>query len=132
MREFRCARLGFHCSWRHIATEQLLAEMAALHLRDVHGLKMIDPVMVHKIKNSFSEPLTKEAAAAAQAMKEYNCDLHPGCEWRYLAMSADLIADGAAVHARSAHGIKVFTPEMIARVKNSIREWSGPKERNAA
>ena len=127
MREFKCASLGNKCTWKHIArTEELLADVAVLHLRDVHGVKDISPDMLGKIKNSFSAPTATDAAEAADlVLKEYNCDLGPKCTWRYIAMTEELIADGAAVHAREVHGIKEFTPEMIAKVKRSAHEWKG-------
>ena len=133
MREFRCAGLGFHCSWRHIGSDEVLADMAVLHLRDVHGLKKLDADLISKIKRSFSRPLAPEAAeTAVLVMKEYVCDLSPECRWRYVAMTDDLIADGTAVHAREVHGIRRFTPQMMAHVKSSIRVWSGPQERKVA
>jgi predicted small metal-binding protein len=133
MREFRCSSLGYQCSWKHIATEELLADMVALHLRDVHGVKAVDSAMVGKIKNLFSYPKESDAAVAADlVMKEYNCDMGPGCTWRYIAMTEELIADGAAVHAREKHGIKDFSPEMIARVKRSIHNWAGEEKRTVA
>ncbi len=61
-------------------------------------------------------------------MKEFKCNIDPGCGWRYIAMTEELITDGAAVHARDVHGIREFTPEMIAMVKNSIQEWGGEIE----
>ncbi len=133
MREFRCSSLGYSCSWKHIATEELLTDMAALHLRDVHGVRAIDSAMVGKIKNLFFTPTKSDAAGAVDLiMKEYNCDIGPDCTWRYIAMTEDLIADGAAVHARERHGIKEFSPEMIARVKRSIHAWTGEKKNEAA
>jgi predicted small metal-binding protein len=103
--------------------------MAVLHLRDVHGIKMPDEA----IKKSFSRPLAPEAAAAVvPVMKQYICDLSPNCGWRYVAMTEDLIADGTAVHAREVHGIRRFTPQMMAHIRSSIREWSGAGERKVA
>ena len=47
MREFKCASLGNNCTWKHIAkTEELLADVVALHLRDVHGMKAVSQDMV--------------------------------------------------------------------------------------
>jgi len=37
----------------------------------------------------------------------------------------ELIADIVAVHAREAHGIKEFTPEMKTRVENTLHAWKG-------
>ena len=134
MREFRCENLGNKCTWKHIArTEELLADMVAVHLRDVHGVKEVGPDMLGKIKNLFVTPTAADAAAAADlVLKEYNCNMEPACTWRYIAMTEELIADGAAVHAREAHGIKEFTPEMIAKVKKSAHEWEPEKEQKVA
>ncbi len=127
MREFACKNIGNDCTWKHIAkTEELLADVVAVHLRDVHGVREVSPDMVGKIKNLFTFPTAADAADAADlVLKEYNCDMDPKCTWRYIAMTEDLIADGAAVHAREAHGINEFTPEMIATVKKSAHEWKG-------
>jgi predicted small metal-binding protein len=131
MREFRCESLGNKCAWKHIAkTEELLADMAAIHLRDVHGVKEVRPDMLGKIKNLFTNPSKVDAAKATDLMlKEYNCDMGAGCTWRYIAMTEELIADGVAVHARETHGIKEFSPEMIARVKRSSHEWELESEK---
>jgi predicted small metal-binding protein len=131
MREFACKSLGNDCTWKHIAkTEELLADIVAVHLRDVHGVREVSPVMLGKIKNLFAFPTAADAAGAADlVLKEYNCDMGPECTWRYIAMTEELIADGAAVHAREAHGIKEFTPEMIAKVKKSAHEWKWESEK---
>ncbi len=127
MKEFACKSLGYNDNWKYIArTEELLADMVAVHLRDVHGVNALSPDMVGKIKNSFSNPSQADAAAAADlVLKEYNCDMEPECTWRYIAQTEDLIADGVAVHAREAHGVKEFSPEMMAKVKKSARVWKG-------
>ncbi len=131
MREFRCESLGYMCKWKHIArTEELLADVTAIHLRDVHDVQEVSPDMLGKIKSLFTFPTAADAAQAADlVLKEYNCDMQPECSWRYIAMTEDLIADGAAVHARETHGIKEFTPEMIARVKKVSHEWQGEIEK---
>ncbi len=132
MRGFTCSSLGYQCSWSHIATEELLTEMIALHLRDVHGVKAVDSDMVGTIRTAFTYPTAADAAEAADLiMKEYNCDLGPDCTWRYIAMTEDLITDGAAVHAREMHGIREFSPEMMTKVKKSIHPWSGEQKKAA-
>jgi len=125
MKEFKCQSLGNKCTWKHIArTEELLADMAAIHLRDVHGVREIGPEMLGKIKNLFSNPTAIDAEKAENlVLKEYKCTMGPKCDWRYIAMTEELIVDGAAVHARETHGITEFKPEMIAKVKNSSHEW---------
>ena len=134
MREFECKSMGNDCNWKHIAkTEELLADVVAVHLRDVHGVREVGPDMVGKIKNLFKFPTAADAAGAADlVLKEYNCDMGPECTWRYIAMTEELIADGAAVHAREKHGITDFSPELIARVKQSIHDWTGEEKRTAA
>lgn len=131
MREFRCNSLGNKCNWKHIAkTEELLADIVAIHLRDVHGVQEVKPDMLGKIKNLFLNPSDVDALKAADlVLKEYTCELGPACGFRYIAMTEELIADGVAVHAREAHGIKEFTPAMIATVKKSAHEWDLEKEK---
>ncbi len=59
-------------------------------------------------------------------MKEFRCqDLGTACTWRYIAQTEELLADGVAVHAREAHGIREFTPELMAKVKTLSHEWTG-------
>jgi predicted small metal-binding protein len=128
MREFRCASLGNNCTWKHIAkTEELLADVTALHLRDVHGMNALTPDIVGKVKNLFSNPSpVDEEKAEGLVLKEFRCqDIGQKCSWKYIAQTEELIADGVAVHAREAHGITEFSPEMMTRVKNSVHEWKG-------
>ncbi|MGC1455962.1 MAG: DUF1059 domain-containing protein [Nitrospirota bacterium] len=128
MKEFKCASLGNKCTWKHIAkTEELLADVAAVHLRDVHGMKALTTDMVGKIKNAFSNPDPIDAAKAeGLEMKEFKCkDLGYSCGWKYIAQTEELIADGVAVHTREAHGIKEFTPELKAKVEKSLHVWKG-------
>ncbi|HEY6010318.1 MAG TPA: DUF1059 domain-containing protein [Nitrospirota bacterium] len=128
MRELKCADLGYQCSWKHIArTEELLADITAIHLRDIHGVTALNADMVGRIKNAFSIPAPTEAAEARDlALKEFKCaDLGTGCGWKYIAQTEDLIVDGVAVHAREAHGIKEFTPELKVKVQNALHEWRG-------
>jgi predicted small metal-binding protein len=128
MREFKCASIGNKCSWKHIAkTEELLADVVAVHLRDVHGMKSLTTEMVGKIKNAFSNPAPLDAAQAeGLVMKEFKCkDLGYSCDWRYIAQTEELIVDGVAVHTREVHGIKDFTPELKTKVENSLHLWKG-------
>jgi predicted small metal-binding protein len=129
MREFKCSNLGNKCTWKHIATEELLSDMVALHLRQAHGILEVDPGLLAKIRNSFSRPSNPDIKEEKDVvMKEYACSLAAGCSWRYMAMTEELIVDGTAVHARDAHGIREFTPEMIAAVKRASHEWSGDRK----
>ncbi len=128
MRTFACKSLGNNCTWKHIAkTEELLADVVALHLREVHGMKSLTPDLVAKIKNLSTNPDPVDMAAGEQlVMKEFRCqDLGTACSWRYVAQTEELLADGVAVHAREAHGIREFTPELVAKVKILSHEWQG-------
>ncbi len=50
--------MGNNCTWKHTAkTEELLADVAALHLREVHGMKSLTPDLVAKIKNLSTNPV---------------------------------------------------------------------------
>ena len=128
MRTFACKNLGNNCTWKHIAkTEELLADVVALHLREVHGMKSLTPELVAKIKNVSTNPDPVEVPAGEQLkMKEFRCkDLGTACTWRYVAQTEELLADGVAVHTREVHGIREFTPELVAKVKNLSHEWTG-------
>ena len=126
MREFACRDLGHECTWKHIArTEELLTDIVALHLREAHGMVSLDAAMVARIKGLFSNPTTVEAKEAeGLTLKEFRCsDLGRTCTWHYIAQTEDLIVDGVAVHAREAHGITEFTPEMKVQVEHALRAW---------
>ncbi len=127
MREFKCSSLGNACSWKHIAkTEERLADVVAVHLRDVHGHQSLGNDMVVKIKNLFSNPLPDEAREAETlALKVYHCELEKGCPFKYIAQTEDLIVDGVAVHAREKHGVKEFSHEMKVKVGKALQPWKG-------
>ncbi len=128
MRTFICRSLGNNCSWKHSAkTEELLVDIVALHLREIHGVKDLSPVMIGKVKNAFSEATPVEMKAADKlVLREFKCrDLGMKCDWHYIAQTEELIVDGVAVHAREAHGITEFTPEMKVKVEKSLQEWKG-------
>jgi predicted small metal-binding protein len=121
--------LGNNCGWKHIArTEELLTDVAAIHLREVHGVQALTPEMVGNIKQAFSkaETLALSPEKGEPVLKEVRCrDLGMNCGFRYIAQTEELIADGMAVHAREAHGIKEFTSELATKVKNLAHEWKG-------
>ena len=128
MREFKCASLGNKCNWKYIAkTEELLADVAAIHLRDVHGVTALSADMVGKIKNAFSNPSPVEAKKAEDlVLKEFLCrDLGNDCNWKYIAQTEELLVDGVAVHARETHGIMEFTSELATKVKQLAHQWKG-------
>jgi predicted small metal-binding protein len=128
MRAFACESLGNICTWKHIArTEELMADVVAIHLREVHGMQALTPELVAKIKNLSTNPDPVEISTREPLqMKEFRCqDLGTACTWRYIAQTEELIADGVAVHAREAHGIQEFTPELVAKVKTLSHAWQG-------
>jgi len=128
MRTFECKSLGNNCTWKHIAkTEELMADVVAIHLREVHGMKALTPELVAKIKNVSTNPDAVDVSVGDRLMmKEFRCqDLGNACKWRYFAQTEELLADGVAVHAREAHGIREFTPELVAKVKILSHEWTG-------
>jgi len=129
MREFACRSLGYDCNWKHGArTEELLTDVVAVHLRDVHGVPALTQEVVGTIKQAFSKAQEIEIPPekGEPVLKEFMCrDLGMDCGFRYIARTEELIADGIAVHAREVHGITEFTPEMATKVKNLAREWQG-------
>lgn len=129
MREFACRSLGYNCGWKHIArTEELLTDVVAVHLRDVHKVPALTQEMVGNIKLAFSKaaPIPAPPDQDAPILKEVSCrDLGMDCGFRYIAQTEELIADGVAVHAREAHGIMEFSAEMATKVKNLAHEWKG-------
>jgi predicted small metal-binding protein len=130
-KEFYCRSIGNDCSWKHVArTDDLLLDVVALHLRDVHGETALSKEQLARIRNVFTMPaMVIETASEIPVMKEFQCkDIGMKCDWRYLAQTEELIVDGAAVHARDVHGITEFTPEMIAKVKTAIHPWEGGKK----
>jgi predicted small metal-binding protein len=128
MKAFACRDLGNDCSWKHSArTEELLLDVTAIHLRDAHQVNGITPEMIGRIKHLFTNPdPVNVAAEEGPVLKEVACrDLGMDCTWHYIAQTEELIADGMAVHAREAHGITEFTPEMAAKVKQLAHAWRG-------
>lgn len=125
MREFKCSSLGNKCSWKHIAkTEELLADVVAVHLRDAHGNQSLGSDMVAKIKRSFSNPPPEEAREAESlVLKVYHCQMDKSCSFQYIAQTEELLVDGVAVHAREKHGVKEFSPEMKVQVEKSLQPW---------
>ena len=129
MKEFACRNLGPNCSWKHTAkTEDLLVDIVALHLRDVHGIKTLTQDTVAKIRHASTNGDAAWSASDEKklALKEFTCSsLGFNCGFRYIAQTEELIVDGVAVHAREAHGVTEFTAELKTKVENSLKEWRG-------
>jgi predicted small metal-binding protein len=96
MREFACANLGNNCKTTLKAqTEERLAELAWVHLREVHGTEAVTPDMLAKIKQLFTNRASEDAASVVDRIFEkYNCDSDPQCTWRYIA-EAEMILTGS-------------------------------------
>ncbi len=129
MEEFVCKSLGYNCGWKHVSrTEELLMDIVAIHLRDVHDVPALSQEMVGRIKNAFahSDRIESSQKEEEPVLKEFKCsDLGMNCGFRYIAQTEELITDGVAVHAREAHGIKEFTSELKVKVANSLHVWKG-------
>jgi predicted small metal-binding protein len=126
MREFACKSLGYNCGWKHVArTEELLTDIVAIHMRDVHGVTDLSQDMVGNIKRAFAKgELVELSEDNEPVLKEFKCrDLGMNCGFRYIAQTEELIVDGVALHAREVHGIKEFTPELKVKVANSLHTW---------
>jgi predicted small metal-binding protein len=129
MREFSCKSMGYNCGWKHVAkTEELLLDVAAVHMRDVHGVQALTQEMIGNIKQAFSkaDPVEPKGKGGDPVLKVIYCkDLGMNCGFKYIAQTEELIADGVAVHAREAHGITEFSAELSAKVKSLAQEWRG-------
>ena len=83
MREFECRSLGYKCGWKHVArTEELLTDVVAIHLRDVHGVAELTQDMVGRIKHAFANGKQVEWASEEEepVLKEFKCrDLWRNC-----------------------------------------------------
>jgi len=127
MREFTCKSMGYDCGWKHVArTEELLTDVVAIHLRDVHAVPELTQDMVGSIKRVFTdgEYIEMPRVDEEPVLKEFKCrDLGMDCGFRYIAQTEELITDGVALHAREAHGITEFSSELKVKVANSLHEW---------
>jgi len=97
MKRVACADLGNDCNTVLVApTEERLAEMASVHLRETHGIVSISQDKIADIKKHFTSPTRPDAAYIVDRIFEkYNCDSDPECTWRYIA-EAELILTGSA------------------------------------
>ncbi len=101
MKEFSCADMGYACQTVLTAqTEDRLAELVSLHLREVHGMTSITQDMVATIKNLFASPASPDAAAVVDGIFEkYNCTGDPACTWRYIAEAEMILTGHKTVHS---------------------------------
>jgi len=95
MKKFSCRDRGNNCDGVFIApTEDRLAEMVSIHLREVHGMPVMMPEQVAQIKSLFKNPATRDAAYVVDRIFEkYHCESDPECTWRFIA-EAEMILTG--------------------------------------
>lgn len=129
MKEFACKSLGYECGWRYIGkTDELLTDIVAVHMRDVHGVAALTQEMVGEIKHTFSKSEVVDSTYQEEelGLKEFKCrDMGLNCDFHYIAQTKELMVDGVALHAREAHGISDFTAEMATKVKSLAQTWHG-------
>jgi predicted small metal-binding protein len=101
MKQFSCADLGNNCNVVLMAqTEERLAELASLHLREVHEMISIPQDAVAQIKQLFINRATPDAAYVVDRIFEkYNCESDPECTWRYIAEAERILTGNGTVHS---------------------------------
>ena len=99
MKQFNCKDLGHNCKEVLTAqTEEKLVELASIHLRDAHGVTSMTPESVAKMKNSFINRATSDAAYVVDRIFEkYNCSGEPECTWRYIEEAEMILKGGTRV-----------------------------------
>jgi len=87
MKVFSCSSMVANCKATMKAeTEERLAEMAAVHLRENHGMMSIPPEKMAEIRKLFTSPaLSDSTYVVDRIFEKYNCDRDPECSWRYIA-----------------------------------------------
>jgi predicted small metal-binding protein len=100
MKEFHCKDIGEACKTVLKArTEERLVELAAIHLRDIHGMAMLSQEMTGRIKNLFIDRTTKDAARVVDRIFEkYNCSGEPECSWRFITEAETILKSGTPKH----------------------------------
>ena len=102
MKKIACSDLGNNCNAVLTAqTEERLAEMAALHLRDAHGMSSVPQEKIAEMKNLFTNPATPDAAYVVDRIFEkYNCSSDAECTWRYIVEAETILTGKKKVHER--------------------------------
>jgi predicted small metal-binding protein len=100
MKQFNCKDLGHNCGEVLTAqTEERLVELAAVHLRDAHGVTSMTPDSVAKMKTHFINRAASDAADVVDRIFEkYNCNREPECTWRYITEAEMVMSGGAQAH----------------------------------
>jgi len=102
MKQVFCSSLGNKCNVvLTAATEERLAEMVSLHLRDAHGVLAIPQELVARIKQKMVSRSKPDAAYVVDRIFEkYNCNGDPKCTWRYIAEAEMILTGNKSVHAK--------------------------------
>jgi len=102
MKEFSCSSLVHNCKGILKAqTEERLAELVSVHLRDSHGMLSIPPDKLAQIKRLFTSPAISDSADMVDRIFEkYNCTSDPECTWRYIAEAETILTGREKVHER--------------------------------
>ncbi len=102
MKELSCKDLGNNCNVILTAqTEERLAELASIHLREVHGMASISQETVAQIRRLSKSRTAPDAAYVVDRIFEkYNCNSDPQCTWRYIAEAEMILTGSSAVHAQ--------------------------------
>jgi predicted small metal-binding protein len=99
MKQLNCKDLGHNCDKVLTArTEDLLVDLAAMHLRDEHSVSAITPDIVSKVRNSIVNRTAFDAANVVDLIFEkYNCSGEPECTWRYIEEAEMILKGGTRV-----------------------------------
>jgi len=99
MKVFNCSSLTHNCIETVKAqTEDRLAELVSVHLRDSHGMMSIPPKNMAEIKKLFTSPAASDAVD--RIFEKYNCNNDPECSWRYIAAAEAILTGRTKVHER--------------------------------
>jgi len=97
MKEFTCASLTHNCKdVLKAQTEERLAEVVSIHLRDKHGMLSIRPDKITQIKKLFTSPAVSDSVD--RILEKYNCNSDPECTWRYIAAAETILTGRERVH----------------------------------
>jgi len=101
MKALSCKDLGNNCNVVLTArTEERLAELASIHLRQAHGMPSVSQEMVARIKRlSRSRTVPDAAYVVDRIFEKYNCNSDPQCTWRYIAEAEMILTGSSSVHS---------------------------------
>ncbi len=102
MKIFNCKDLGHRCdAVLEARTEDQLVDLASVHLREAHGVTMVLPDTIARIRNRMVNRTTVDAAKVVDRLFEtYACSGEPDCTWRYIAEAETILNGGIPAHER--------------------------------